>query len=165
MRQVLQPRAVDTHALLHSLADMQRRTLDQRIRITIDAAPDCPPVTADPVQLESALLNIAINARDAMPEGGTLHFRAAACAALPATAAGDGGVRDGPDAVVAAGFVALSVTDSGTGMPDDVKLMSSSSSELLDADREVPHGWTLLRKPYTRAELAKAMAKVLAGAR
>lgn len=46
-----------------------------------------------------------------------------------------------------------------------VLLMSSFSSELLDADREVPHGWTLLRKPYTRAELAKAMAKVLAGAR
>ncbi|HUD33483.1 MAG TPA: PAS domain-containing protein, partial [Variovorax sp.] len=67
-RQVLQPVAVDTQALLHSLAGMLRRTLDQRIRIEIEAAPQRLHVRADPGQLESALLNIAINARDAMPE-------------------------------------------------------------------------------------------------
>jgi CheY-like chemotaxis protein len=44
-----------------------------------------------------------------------------------------------------------------------VLLMSGFSSELLDADREVPQSWELLRKPYTRSELAQAMAKVLAG--
>ena len=69
-------RAWTSAQLLHSLADMLRRTLDQRIRIEVDAsATDCPPVLADPGQLESALLNIAINARDAMREGGTLRFR------------------------------------------------------------------------------------------
>ena len=77
---MLQPSAVDVGALLHSLADMLRRTLDQRIRIEVDVAPPCPAVLADPGQLESALLNIAINARDAMPDGGTLRFRAEACA-------------------------------------------------------------------------------------
>ena len=114
-RQVLQPIAVDTPALLHSLVDMLRRTLDQRIRLEIETAPGCPPVMADPGQLESALLNIAINARDAMPQGGTLRFRADACGALP-TALRNASNREG-----AARFVAISIADSGTGMSDDAK--------------------------------------------
>jgi PAS domain S-box-containing protein len=114
-RQMLQPNAVDTHAMLHSLADMLRRTLDQRIDIAIDAAPDCPPVLADPGQLESALLNIAINARDAMPEGGTMRFRAEACGTLPQEVLNElGDVEHGS-------FVAISVADSGTGMTEEVK--------------------------------------------
>jgi len=117
-RQVLQPIAVDTRALLHSLADMLRRTLDQRIRIEIDTAPGCPPVMADPGQLESALLNIAINARDAMPEGGTLRFRTEVCGALPATMHNE---RSSPGIDAAARFVAISIADTGTGMSDDVK--------------------------------------------
>jgi signal transduction histidine kinase len=80
---VLQPRPVDARLLLNSLADMLRRTLDQRIRIEVDAPDDCPAVVADPGQLESALLNVAINARDAMPEGGVLRFAARACDTLP----------------------------------------------------------------------------------
>ncbi len=114
-RQMLQPSAVDTRALLHSLADMLRRTLDQRIRIEIDTAPACPSVMADPGQLESALLNIAINARDAMPEGGTLRFRTEACAALPLA------LRNTPNNDAATGFVAISIADNGTGMSDEVK--------------------------------------------
>lgn len=115
-RQMLQPNAVDPHAMLHSLADMLRRTLDQRIGIAIDATPDCPPVLADPGQLESALLNIAINARDAMPEGGTLHFRAEACGALPREVLNELG-----EAGEHGSFVAISVADSGTGMTEEVK--------------------------------------------
>jgi PAS domain S-box-containing protein len=115
-RQVLQPTAVDVNALLGSLADMLRRTLDQHIRIEVDAPP-CPPCLADPGQLESALLNIAINARDAMPEGGSLHFRAEPCAALPAAVRGE---FDTPESGAQA-YVALSITDSGTGMPEEVK--------------------------------------------
>ena len=116
-RQVLQPNPVDVGVLLNSLADMLRRTLDQRILIDVEVAPSCPPVLADPGQLESALLNIAINARDAMPDGGTLHFRADPCAALPAD------MRNEPDAPGAPpeGFVAISITDTGAGMPDEVK--------------------------------------------
>ena len=115
-RQVLQPSAVDVNALLDSLADMLRRTLDQRIRIEVEAPP-CPPCLADPGQLESALLNIAINARDAMPDGGTLRFRAEPCDSLP------DGVRGelDQDAPSGTAFVALSIRDSGTGMADDVK--------------------------------------------
>ena len=116
-RQVLQPSAVDVHALLHSLADMLRRTLDQRIRIEVDVAPSCPPVRADPGQLESALLNIAINARDAMAEGGTLAFRAAPCEVLPEP------VRNTLDEPVApdARFVAIAIADTGSGMSEAVK--------------------------------------------
>ena len=116
-RQVLQPNSVDLGALLNSLADMLRRTVDQHICIDVEVAPSCPPVLADPGQLESALLNIAINARDAMPDGGTLRFRAAPCAELPLE------VRNEPDAPSAAGdaFVAISITDTGAGMPEEVK--------------------------------------------
>jgi PAS domain S-box-containing protein len=99
-RQVLQPARVDVGAMLHSLADMLKRTLDQRVRIAVDVAAGCPPVQADPGQLETALLNIAINARDAMPEGGTLSFSA--------FAAGDGAV-------------AVAVSDTGAGMSEDVR--------------------------------------------
>ncbi|RYF83730.1 MAG: PAS domain S-box protein [Comamonadaceae bacterium] len=114
-RQVLQPIAVDAQAMLHSLADMLRRTMDQRISIQIEPTPGCPPVMADPGQLESALLNIAINARDAMPEGGALLFRTEAFRALPPA------LRNGPNNDAGAGFVAISISDCGTGMSDEVK--------------------------------------------
>ena len=115
-RQVLQPSAVDVDALLHSLSDMLRRTLDQHIRIELEVQP-CPPCLADAGQLESALLNIAINARDAMPDGGTLRFRVQHCATLPDHIHGE---LDKAEAINA-GFVAISISDSGTGMAEEVK--------------------------------------------
>ncbi|WP_457443473.1 PAS domain S-box protein [Roseateles sp. P5_E4] len=111
-RQVLQPSAVDVHGLLHPLSDMLRRTLDQRIRISVDVAPDCPLALADAGQLEAALLNIAINARDAMLDGGDLRFSAAAAGMLPA------GLQD---ELGEGRFVRIAVTDTGTGMPEAVK--------------------------------------------
>jgi PAS domain S-box-containing protein len=114
-RQVLKPTALDAGALLQSLADMLRRTLDQRIRIEIDTPADTPAVLADASHLESALLNIAINARDAMPDGGLLWF---ACREVPARS---------PDLpaelaeVEGTSYVAIAVGDTGSGMPDEVK--------------------------------------------
>jgi len=116
-RQVLQPAQVDVGTMLQSLADMLRRTLDQRIRIEVDVTLGCPPVLADPSHLESALLNIAINARDAMAEVGTLRFRAAGCAALPGDIRAELNDPSAPDD----GFVAISITDTGSGMPEEVK--------------------------------------------
>ncbi|RZA18740.1 MAG: PAS domain S-box protein [Lysobacteraceae bacterium] len=114
-RQVLQPARVDVSAMLESLADMLRRTLDQRIRITVDVPTDCPPVLADPGQLESALLNIAINARDAMPERGELGFAARRCEALPTTLLAE--LHDNrPQA-----YVQIAISDTGSGMSDAVK--------------------------------------------
>ncbi|WP_428419699.1 PAS domain S-box protein [Methylibium sp.] len=116
-RQVLQPSPLDVGAMLHSLSDMLRRTLDQRIRIEVSAPAACLLVLADPGQLESALLNIAINARDAMREGGSLGFRAAACSSLPAEVRRE---LDDPSAAVDR-FVAIAISDTGTGMPDEVR--------------------------------------------
>lgn len=113
-RQVLQPSRVDASALLRSLTDMLRRTLDQRIEIELDIEPDCPECWADAGQLESALLNVAINSRDAMPGGGKLSFSVASALAPPAVVAGDG---------LDAGrvYLAIAVRDTGVGMPDEVR--------------------------------------------
>ncbi len=121
-RQMLQPASVDVAAMMRSLADMLRRTLDQRIRIRIEVAPDCPDVQADPAQLESALLNIAINARDAMPEGGELVFAAAPLCSVPPELRREleeDGPPPGPEGP--ARYVRIAVTDNGVGMPEDVK--------------------------------------------
>ncbi|HVO08777.1 MAG TPA: PAS domain S-box protein [Burkholderiaceae bacterium] len=115
-RQVLQPSSVDVGQLCTSLADMLRRTLDQRIVIGVETADRCPPVLADMGQLESALLNIAINARDAMSEGGTLRFIAAASAELSPAVRSElqaGHCKEG--------YVAIAVSDSGAGMSDEVR--------------------------------------------
>lgn len=117
-RQVLAPSAVDVQAMLGSLADMLRRTLDQRIRIEVVVPQALPRVRADAGQLDSALLNIAINARDAMPDGGVLRFEARVVPTLPETVAQE---FDDAPAAAAHGFVAIAVADTGTGMPDAVK--------------------------------------------
>jgi signal transduction histidine kinase len=111
-RQVLEPTVIDAAALLGSLTDMLRRTLDQRIGIALDA--DEALCLADPVQLESALLNIAINARDAMPHGGTLAFACRNVESLPAELEAEAEPS-------AAGYVAITVADTGTGMSEAVQ--------------------------------------------
>ena len=116
-RQVLQPSRVDVNAMLHSLADLLRRTLDQRIRIDVDAAPDLPPCRADAGQLESALLNIAINARDAMPEGGRLAFSSRLVETLPSELRADLEADEGLEDA----YLAIAVADTGIGMSEDTR--------------------------------------------
>ena len=116
-RQVLSPSRVDVGALLHSLADMLRRTLDQRIHIDVDAPASCPPCLADAGQLESALLNIAINSRDAMSDGGAISFACRPCTELPS----DVEAELGAGAVAPDGYVSIEITDTGDGMSNDVR--------------------------------------------
>ncbi|CAN5910348.1 hypothetical protein BH11PSE13_BH11PSE13_42480 [soil metagenome] len=124
-RQVLQPTIVDTRALLLSLTDMLRRTLDQRIAITLVA--DTALCMADAGQLESALLNIAINSRDAMPHGGTLAFSCHVVSALPADLGAEHDAQRGPSTPAGhiagdvEGYVAIAVSDTGGGMPTTVQ--------------------------------------------
>ena len=114
-RQMLTPSEVDVGALVVSLADMLQRTLDQRIDIRLDVAPDCPPCIADAGQLESALLNVAINARDAMPDGGQLIFSCRPCEVLPPAVQAELAAH-GPSH----GHVAIAITDTGVGMSEAV---------------------------------------------
>ncbi len=112
-RQSLSPRDIDLQALLGDMNDMMSRTLGESIEVRIAPAPDLWPVSADPAQLESAILNLAINARDAMPRGGKLLLEAANAELAP------------DDPVVKSGcgpgrFVVLTVRDTGTGMSEEV---------------------------------------------
>jgi signal transduction histidine kinase len=101
-RQPLQPELIDVNALIRDMTDLLDRTLGERIEVTTALAPTPCTVEADRAQLEAALLNIAVNARDAMPEGGQLDIRTAA-------------VTDAERGEM----IALSVSDSGMGMDDD----------------------------------------------
>ncbi|MHB1057668.1 MAG: hybrid sensor histidine kinase/response regulator [Rhodanobacter sp.] len=112
-RQSLDPKPVDVNALVRSMQALLVQTLGEGIRIRVDLTPTVGKALADANQLESALLNLCINARDAMPEGGELRIttRSAPSTPLP---------REG-GAAKSEGFVVLEVADTGTGMTAEVK--------------------------------------------
>src|SRR5690606_7884531 len=71
-RQVLRPTQLDTNVLLNRIVDMMGHLLGEDIQVRIEASDGLWRIAADPAQMESAILNLAINARDAMPKGGAL---------------------------------------------------------------------------------------------
>jgi CheY-like chemotaxis protein len=101
-RQVLQPRDLSVHALVEGMTPMLQRLLGRGITIQTLLADDERLVTADPGELEQIVMNLALNARDAMPGGGTLTIETA------------NAERPGPS-------VRLTIRDTGTGMTPDVK--------------------------------------------
>ena len=103
-RQDLSVRSVNVGALLDGMSDLIRRSLDPAIEVRISHAPDLPPARVDPNQLELAILNLAINARDAMPRGGKLTIEA------------EGVSTDGHGTLAAGDYVRITVRDTGTGM-------------------------------------------------
>jgi PAS domain S-box-containing protein len=111
-RQPLVPKTVDVNQLVVSLEDLLRRTIGETIDLAIVAADDLWSTLCDPNQLESALLNLAINSRDAMPQGGSLTIATSnarldrVTAETPALTPGD--------------YVCIAVTDSGVGMSAEV---------------------------------------------
>ena len=105
-RQDLRVRPVNVGLLLDGMKDLVRRSLDPAIQVEITHAPDLPPARVDPSQLELAVLNLAINARDAMPRGGKLSIHADAVSAL-----GAGELRPGD-------YVRITVHDTGVGMDE-----------------------------------------------
>ncbi len=76
-RQLLQPRPVNVSSQAKHTVQLLERVLPSHIRLVTSFARDLPPVLVDPVQLEQVLMNLAVNARDAMPEGGTLEIQTA----------------------------------------------------------------------------------------
>jgi signal transduction histidine kinase/CheY-like chemotaxis protein len=105
-RQPLQPTSVSLSRLVNGMADIVTSTTGPRVRLEMAVADDLPPVRADPNQLEMALLNLSVNARDAMPEGGVLTISAAEEAVGP----------EHDSRLPPATYVRLSVADTGLGM-------------------------------------------------
>jgi PAS domain S-box-containing protein len=111
-RQPLVPTSVDVNHLVMSLEDLLRRTIGETIDLQIDAPADLWSTLCDPNQLESALLNLAINARDAMPDGGRLTISTSnvsfesVTADMPALSSGD--------------YICIRVSDTGVGMSAEV---------------------------------------------
>jgi signal transduction histidine kinase len=103
-RQALQPRPTDLAELVRGLADLLHRSLGPAVEIAFDLPAGLPPASADPNQIELALLNLAVNARDAMPDGGKLTI---SLSLEQAPAARD---------LAAGRYVRLCVSDTGCGM-------------------------------------------------
>jgi PAS domain S-box-containing protein len=113
-RQPLRPVLVDVNMLVQGMAGLLQRSLGETITIDLRLAPDLPRTLADPGQLENVLLNLAINARDAMPGGGRLTI-ATGLREVDAAAA-----DRHPDAAPGR-YVQLSVSDTGVGMAPEVR--------------------------------------------
>jgi PAS domain S-box-containing protein len=107
-RQPLQPSPVHLGQMCRNVAKLLGRTLGERIRIEIKGEPGLWHVLADPSQVESSLINLAVNARDAMTEGGTLTLETS-----NVTSSGEDDIPPGD-------FALLSVTDTGVGMTAEV---------------------------------------------
>ena len=111
-RQTLAPKATDVNALVGGMLDLVQRTVGPSVRVETIGAAGLWPALVDPSQLENALLNLCINARDAMPAGGRIVIETA------------NRQLDGPAArrqdMPAGEYLSLSVSDTGTGMPPEV---------------------------------------------
>jgi signal transduction histidine kinase/ActR/RegA family two-component response regulator len=106
----LLPEAVDSSELIAGMSDLLDRTIGERIHVEVDLDPDAWPIYVDPHQLENAIVNLAVNARDAMEGVGTLRI-ASKNVTLAPNEVGD---------VQAGDYLRISVIDTGSGMPPEV---------------------------------------------
>ncbi len=106
-RQELKPQTVDVAVLVGGMLEMLHRTLGPAVHMRTEFADDLGPVLVDPNQLELALLNLALNARDAMPLGGSMLLAARRASAAEAA-----------EHELHGGFVCITVADTGTGMDE-----------------------------------------------
>jgi len=106
-RQALHPEPIGLREHVEGMRELLDRSLRGDVNVALDLAPNLWPVLVDPGELELAVLNLAVNARDAMPVGGTITIRAE----------NNPNLQDGH---VHGDFVCLSVIDTGTGMPPEV---------------------------------------------
>jgi PAS domain S-box-containing protein len=113
-REVTAPRVLDLNEVVSGVTKMLRRLLGEDLEFKCDLAPDLRPVRADAGHLEQLLMNLAVNARDAMPGGGKLTLATANAVLDEADARALPGARPGA-------FVQLSVTDTGCGMTPEVQ--------------------------------------------
>jgi two-component system, cell cycle sensor histidine kinase and response regulator CckA len=112
-RQVLQPRVFNLNELVGEMSSLLRRLVGEDVEVVLRPAPALGTVRADPGQIEQVLMNLVVNARDAMPRGGRMTIRTENVEIDP---------FPGGDAASAPGsYVALSVSDTGIGMDDAVR--------------------------------------------
>jgi PAS domain S-box-containing protein len=112
-RQALQLTTVDLRGLVESVRSMLGRLIGEDIELATECSENVPLVKGDPAQIEQIVVNLAVNARDAMPDGGTITIR------TEGVAFDEESARDNPQATPG-NFACLSVSDTGTGMSDDV---------------------------------------------
>jgi CheY-like chemotaxis protein len=113
-RQILKPEVVDLSAIVGGLRDMMQRLIGEEVVLVLELAPGLASVKADPGQIEQVLLNLVVNARDAMPDGGTLTIETRTVHLDAVYAAEHPGTRPGPHAM-------LAVRDTGVGMDESIR--------------------------------------------
>jgi len=113
-KQLLEPKVIEINGLVSNIGTMLRRVIGEDIQLISDLDPGAGWVKADPGQLEQVLLNLAVNARDAMPQGGRLTIATGARSIGPNEASPDLGLPAGP-------YVVIRVTDTGMGMSAEVQ--------------------------------------------
>ncbi len=111
-KQILQPRLLNLNAVVADTETMMRRLLPERISLTADLSPDLRLVKVDPGQIAQVILNLAVNARDAMPDGGTLNISTRNAKMSPEMI---------DEQCVEGEYVVLSVADTGEGMDDSTR--------------------------------------------
>jgi signal transduction histidine kinase/DNA-binding response OmpR family regulator len=112
-RKPLEPRTIDVNALVSGMSDLLQRTLGESIEVRTTPSPDLWLVDVDPTELEAAILNLAVNARDAMPSGGELWIETENIQLDFGQAAAHVSLKPGA-------YVLVSVTDTGIGMAPEV---------------------------------------------
>ena len=112
-REVIRPRPLDVNTVVTEVHQMLRRSIGEHITLNTNTTAGLPAVMADPGQLEQVLVNLAVNARDAMPAGGQLTIDTATVDVDGEHAAFRAGLKPGT-------YVRVRVSDTGTGMPKEV---------------------------------------------
>ncbi len=113
-KQILEMKNINVNDLIDNLSRMLGRLIGEDIGLIVKTDRAAGTITADPTQIEQVLINLAVNARDAMPDGGSLFLRTAAVEIRPEHAVAN---RE----MVPGGYVMISITDSGSGMSQEVR--------------------------------------------
>ncbi|NQU10302.1 response regulator, partial [bacterium] len=116
-KQVLAPRVFELNSVVAGMGSMLERLIGENVHLNVCTGRSLERVKADPSQIEQVLMNLALNARDAMPGGGQLTIQSTQVTLDESYARGHAGVVPGE-------YVMLAVSDTGTGMTDDVKALA-----------------------------------------